>query len=70
MGVFSTPIEIGDPRGTRFEQVDALVDTGATFTMLRVPSCVVLVWNPRNAALLNWPTAPFKSSTLPRLGSE
>ena len=39
MGVFSAPIEIGDLEGTRFEHVDALVDTGATFTM--VPASVL-----------------------------
>jgi hypothetical protein len=31
MGIFHVPIEIGDPRGERFESVEALVDTGATF---------------------------------------
>ena len=39
MGVFSVPIEVGDPHGARFEQVDALVDTGATFTI--VPASVL-----------------------------
>ena len=39
MGVFSTPIEVGDSEGTRFEWFDALVDTGATYTML--PSSVL-----------------------------
>ena len=39
MGIFNVPIEIGDSEGTRFEQVDALVDTGATFTM--VPASVL-----------------------------
>ena len=39
MGVFSIPIEIGNPEGTRFEHVDALVDTGATFTI--VPASVL-----------------------------
>lgn len=34
MGTFSHPIEVGDPQGQRFEQVEALVDTGATFTVL------------------------------------
>ncbi len=34
MGVFSVPIEVGDPWGERFERLDALVDTGATFTMV------------------------------------
>ena len=32
MGTFRVPIEIGDPRGERYEQVEALVDTGATYT--------------------------------------
>ena len=30
MGVFSVPIEIGDPQSSHFEPLDALVDTGAT----------------------------------------
>ena len=34
MGTFSHPLEVGDPQGRRFEQVQALVDTGATFTVL------------------------------------
>ena len=34
MGVFSVPIEIGNPDGSQFERLDALVDTGATFTMI------------------------------------
>ena len=34
MGVFSVRIEIGDSEGRRFEWFDALVDTGATYTML------------------------------------
>jgi predicted aspartyl protease len=36
MGRVVQPIEIGDPRGTRFETVEATVDTGATYTV--VPS--------------------------------
>ena len=32
MGTFSTTIEIGDQTGRRFLRVEALVDTGATFT--------------------------------------
>ena len=39
MCVFSLPIEIGNPEGTRFEHVDVLVDTGATFTM--VPASIL-----------------------------
>ena len=34
MGTFSVPIEIGDVRGERFEEVEALVDTGATTTVI------------------------------------
>ena len=34
MGTFRYSIEVGDPQGQRFEQVDALVDTGATYTTL------------------------------------
>ena len=34
MGVFQVGIEVGDPRGERFEKVEALVDSGATYTML------------------------------------
>lgn len=33
MGTFSVTIDIGDPAGQRFEAVDALVDTGTTYTM-------------------------------------
>lgn len=34
MGTFSADIEIGDPNGIRFETVNALVDTGSSYTML------------------------------------
>ena len=33
MGVFHVPIEIGDPQGQSYERIDALVDTGATYTL-------------------------------------
>lgn len=32
MGTFRTAIEIGDPQGQRWETVEALVDTGASYT--------------------------------------
>jgi len=32
MGTFFVPIEVGDPDGKRYERIDALVDTGATYT--------------------------------------
>ena len=34
MGPFKVQVEIGDPSGSRFERVDALLDTGATYTVL------------------------------------
>ena len=34
MGAFHVSIEIGDFDGRRFERVDALVDTGATYTWI------------------------------------
>ena len=39
MGVFSHTIEIGDPAGARFQTVEAMVDTGATFTS--VPTSIL-----------------------------
>ncbi len=32
MGTFRVKIEIGDPKGERFESVEALVDTGPSYT--------------------------------------
>ena len=32
MGTFRATIEIGDPQGTRYEAMEALVDTGSTYT--------------------------------------
>jgi len=34
MGVFTVRIDVGDPTGQRFEQLDALVDTGSTNTVI------------------------------------
>lgn len=34
MGTFTVPIQVGDLRGHQFLQFEALVDTGATHTML------------------------------------
>ena len=34
MGVFRVPIEIGDLAGTRFEEIEAMVDTGASYSVL------------------------------------
>ena len=32
MGTFHVEVEVGDPEGHRYEVVEALVDTGATYT--------------------------------------
>jgi aspartyl protease family protein len=34
MGVFWATMDVGDPAGQRFESVEALVDTGASYTSL------------------------------------
>ena len=34
MGLFNVALEVGNADGTRFETVHALVDTGATFTIV------------------------------------
>lgn len=34
MGTFRYAIEMGDPAGSHFEQVEALVDTGSTYTLI------------------------------------
>jgi clan AA aspartic protease len=34
MGAFTVPVDIGNPSGSRFTSVDALVDTGATYTWI------------------------------------
>src|SRR3972149_4025699 len=37
MGTFRVSIEVGDPAGQRYEAVEALVDTGATYATLPAP---------------------------------
>lgn len=37
MGTFRVSIEVGDPLGQRYETVEALVDTGATYATLPAP---------------------------------
>jgi predicted aspartyl protease len=39
MSVFRQTIEVGDLTGTRFQSMDAIVDTGATFTV--VPASIL-----------------------------
>ncbi|MFQ5827892.1 MAG: aspartyl protease family protein [Candidatus Methylomirabilia bacterium] len=37
MGTFTVKVEIGDPQGQRWETVEALVDTGASFSVVPRP---------------------------------
>jgi carbon-monoxide dehydrogenase small subunit len=37
MGTFKVEIEIGDPQGERWESIEALVDTGSSYTVLPRP---------------------------------
>ena len=37
MGLFNVPIGVGDPQGERFQIVETLVDTGATFSIVPAP---------------------------------
>ena len=37
MGIFQVELEIGDPNGQRFESVSAMVDTGASYTLIPAP---------------------------------
>ena len=37
MGIFNVPVEVGDPEGSRFDRVEALVEMGATFTIVPAP---------------------------------
>ena len=37
MGVFRVEMEIGDPQGERYEVVEAMVDSGASYTMIPAP---------------------------------
>jgi clan AA aspartic protease len=39
LGILCQEIEIGDPTGTRFQALEAMVDTGASYTV--VPSSVL-----------------------------
>lgn len=34
MSIFRYTLQVGDPEGGQFEEVEALVDTGATFTVI------------------------------------
>jgi predicted aspartyl protease len=46
MGTFRVQMEIGDAAGERWEAIEALVDTGATYTMVPAPLLARLGVNP------------------------
>jgi carbon-monoxide dehydrogenase small subunit len=52
MGTFKVDVEIGDPQGERYEHVEALVDTGATYTVLPRPLLQRLGVEPHASATL------------------
>lgn len=52
MGTFSVRLEVGDPQGQRYEPLEALVDTGATYSM--VPASLL-----RRQGVVPYTLAPF-----------
>jgi predicted aspartyl protease len=50
MGTFHVDIEVGDPEGRRYEPVEALVDTGATYTSVARPMLDALGVEPHERA--------------------
>ena len=51
MGTFRVEVEIGDPEGRRYDRVEALVDTGATYTSVAHPLLEALGVIPHTRAL-------------------
>ncbi|MBI1885410.1 MAG: aspartyl protease family protein [Chloroflexi bacterium] len=51
MGTFRVAIEIGDPQGQRWETVQALVDTGSSYTVLPRPLLEALKVRPHTRAV-------------------
>ena len=51
MGTFRVPIEVGDPQGQRYVPVEALVDTGSSYTALAASLLRALGVQPRERRL-------------------
>jgi clan AA aspartic protease len=51
MGTFHVEVEIGDPEGRRYDRIEALVDTGATYTSVSRPLLDALGVVPHTRAL-------------------
>ncbi len=60
MGIFNVPIEVGDPEGGRFERVEALVDTGATFTIVPAPILDALGVQPQRSGAFELADGSFR----------
>ena len=54
MGTFNVSIQIGDLAGQQFVEVQALVDTGSTYTVLPKELLEQLGINQEGHAALNW----------------
>ena len=50
MGTFHVDVEVGDPEGRRYDRVEALVDTGASYTTLPRPLLEALGVVPHESA--------------------
>jgi clan AA aspartic protease len=48
MGIFSVPIAVSDESGSRFETVEAMVDTGASYTWIPRPTLEALGHTPED----------------------
>lgn len=57
MGTFHITLAVGDPQGESYVPVEALVGTGATYTMLPASMLQNLVWCPMTVLSSNWLTA-------------
>ncbi len=56
MGAFRVRREVGNPAGGRFESIEALVDTGATYTVLPPDLLERLGIRPEEEWRSCWPT--------------
>ena len=46
MGTFRVRIAIADAGGSRFQELDAIVDTGATYTIISLETAISIGYNP------------------------
>ena len=58
MGLFNWPLQISNLNGDRSSEIEAMVDTGAIFTMLPGSLLREIGISPTARTYSNWPTAP------------